>query len=310
MEFFSKITKKKRSLAKIGPGLGPRRRIWSVVHQRSQRLMHFYLTDAECRALERLAEGAQWMDLIPEEWVEIYGAFFDEAKSLAADERELTNIEKDIMRTFSLYTRNARKLRLQFRTIDLEPYYDALRDVLVAASHERSYCQGLNFLTAAFLIHETSSRNAFILLSYLLKQCHLEILFNPKCSSLLEYMNAFEKRLRNHNRKLYKHFKRQNYPPVCYSIEWFTTCYVVSCPGDMSNCVVDLILAGFADAMIRVGLALLDALQYKLLRMDGELLQMNFKAEAIAADPNEVMCRAMLIRHAHGSNLLKVCEAT
>ena len=72
-------------------------------------------------------------------------------------------------------------------------YYKALETVLVAASHECGYCQGLNFLAASFLLSE-NEKNSFSLLCYLLRQRNLEILFNSNCSSLLEYMNVFSKR--------------------------------------------------------------------------------------------------------------------
>ena len=75
----------------------------------------------------------------------------------------------------------------------MQSYYDSLKTVLVAASHGSGYCQGLNFLAALFLLSE-NEKNSFSILSYLLKQRKLCILFDSNCSSLLEYMNVFSKR--------------------------------------------------------------------------------------------------------------------
>ena len=75
----------------------------------------------------------------------------------------------------------------------MQTYYDALQSVLTAASHQSGYCQGINFLAALFLLSETP-KDSFSLLCYLLRHRNLEILFNPNCSSLMEFMNSFSKR--------------------------------------------------------------------------------------------------------------------
>ena len=83
-------------------------------------------------------------------------------------------------------------ISLPFRN-GMQAYYESLKTVLVAASHGSGYCQGLNFLAALFLLSE-NEKNSFSILSYLLKQKKLGILFDSNCSSLLEYMNVFSKR--------------------------------------------------------------------------------------------------------------------
>ena len=75
----------------------------------------------------------------------------------------------------------------------MQTYYTSLHAVLVAASHQSGYCQGINFLAALFILTE-KEEDSFSLLCFLLRHRHLEILFNPTCSSLVEYMNCFSKR--------------------------------------------------------------------------------------------------------------------
>ena len=45
----------------------------------------------------------------------------------------------------------------------------------------------------------------------------------------------------------------------------------------MSACFLDLLLLGFDDILLRVGLAIMDALEEQLLSLDLEELQMTFK---------------------------------
>jgi hypothetical protein len=285
----------KTDLPKIGPGLGPRNKIWVKV---KEKIIHENKVDIvkplEYERLSSLATGKRWLEMVPREWIDIYGALFDESKYFVIDPHERSKIDKDVNRTFSLFTRNARLLRLQFK-INMSGYAKALQTVLMAASHERGYCQGVNFLAAVFLLYEASEKDSFTLLCFLLKQRFVEILYNPKCSSLLEYMNYFEKRLRVHNKRVYKHFKAVDFSPICYAVEWFTTCFIVTCPGELSSCVLDLLLIGFDDIMIRVGLAMLDHLQDALLCLDLENLQLQFKPLTTSADPYDVMYRALTI---------------
>ena len=103
----------------------------------------------------------------------------------------------------------------------------------------------MNFLAAKLLLIENDPKVAFIVLSFILRQRHLLVLFDPHNSCLMDYMNIFHKRLRRHNRIVYRHLKLINFPPLCFTIEWFTTCFIVSSPGNLSTLVLDLIVAGF-----------------------------------------------------------------
>jgi Rab-GTPase-TBC domain len=242
--------------------------------------------------INKLASGLRRLDMVEKEWRDIYSAIFDECTNgtISIPESETSKIEKDVHRTFSLFTRSIPNLRLK-KSID--EYYESLHSVLVAATHECGYCQGINFLAALFLLGEKDERDSFILLCFLLKNRHLKILYDPRCSSLLEYMNTFSKRFRKCNKTVYQHLKNTGFSPVCYSIEWFTTCFIVSHPGDLSVCVVDLLIMGFEDIMIRVGLAIMDLIQDQILALNAEQLQSSFKNIAMALDPVDVLSKAL-----------------
>lgn len=252
----------------------------------------------ESLLLQKLASGLDWMEMIPPEYVDIYGAIFDEAKDFDIPIQDKRNVEKDVRRTFGVFTKGkgatssvfGRSL-LSFTQFD--HFYESLKTVLVTAAHETSYCQGMNFVAAAFLVKGKSARECLILLCFLLKQRHLEILYNSKCSSLMEYMKVFEKRLRKENRKVYNHFKTTGFGTVCYAIEWFTTCFIVTCPGDLSFCVLDMLLMGFKDILLRVGLAILGSLENEILSYDLEDLQHDLKKHVQRLNPIYVIDKAL-----------------
>jgi hypothetical protein len=255
-------------------------------------------------AIAQLAEGYCWSDFIPAEWIDIYNVYFEETKNTPLPEREIVKIDKDVPRTFGLFVRNARLLRLNFPA-NLQPYFDGLREVLIAVSRDRGYCQGLNFIAATILLQTQNVQKAAVILNFLLKHRKLEILFDPKYSALMDYMRIFEKRLRKFVPKVYKHFKKCEFTTVSYAIEWFTTCFIVTSPGELSYCVLDLLIAGFEDIMIRVGLGLLRVLEEKLLRLDFEGLHQQFKHLVMTLDPYEIMVQALPIVVPRQTSLLE-----
>lgn len=175
-------------------------------------------------------------------------------------------------------------------------HFTSLETILRATTHHRTYCQGLNFLAANFLMNDETPRNAFILLNYLLRQSYLEILFDSKCSSLMEYMKVFEKRLRLHNKTVYNHFKNNNFGTFCYAIEWFTTCFIVSNPGPLSACCIDLLLMGYNNILLRVGLAITDVIGKDVLLLNQEELQIEFKKLTRSVDAVSTLTRALTLK--------------
>jgi hypothetical protein len=289
-------------LVPIGPGLGKRSKIWAIVQKKVAKLQlgddSLQIKDEELEKIRRLVGCSGWMDLIPEQWVSIYSQQFETIENSGSMSTKTSEqIVRDVPRTFSLYTEHSRYLRLQFPA-DMSSYCVALRSVLVKSAQQEGsvgYCQGMNFLAATFLLSECSSKLAYVLVSYMLEQCNMKILFNPRCSSLMEYMEYYERRLENHNHKVFCHLRAHEFPPLCYTVEWFTTCFLVSSPGELSACVIDLILMGFDDIMVRVGLALMDHLETVILQSNAEKLQLNFKKMLLLANCVDVMCRAIVI---------------
>lgn len=252
------------------------------------------LKDYELCLLKKLSDGLTWINMVQFEWRDSYNALYDQAQNLFFDENEKNKIKIDVNRTFGLFVRYLPEARDKI-TSNLSSFYDSLYFVLITATHERCYCQGINFLAGAFLIKDSSERTSFILLCYLLRERHLEVLFNYKSSALSEYLKVFEKKLRLHNKKVYDHLQKTGFGAFCYAIEWFTTCFVVVHPGDLSSMVLDMLLMGFDDIMIRVGLAVLDLLEDQLLTYDLEELQLSFKILTRQLDAVAVVSSALAI---------------
>ena len=103
----------------------------------------------------------------------------------------------------------------------------------------------------------------------------------------------FEKKLRRHNNRVYKHWKALGFDPLCVTVEWFTTCFVTSCPGELANATFDLLLAGCEDALLKVGLALIDELESSILEMNLDQLQVQLKVIVRDASVAPVLARAL-----------------
>ena len=187
-----------------------------------------------------------------------------------------------------------------------EVYCNRLENVLKTTSHQSQYCQGMNFIAAVFILMDFTSKEVFICLNYLLRQCYLEPLFNAKASSLMEYMAIFEHKFLEQDSVLYHHLQEMNFTSICYAIEWFTTCFIVPCPGELSYLVIDLLMAGFPDIMIRVGLAIMQQLRDQLLGRDQEGLMSDFKGLCNALNPIHVVSIALTYEVLENGNYLEV----
>jgi len=284
-------------LKRVGPGLGSRSRIWSVVHNRIKKSpVYSQLAKSDITALNRLTSKTSWMDQISPSWKETYSAVYETALLTPLPPSTEAQIDRDVPRTYSLFTENSRQLRLRFPPMErANAYHDALRAVLHATAVESGYAQGMNFLAASFLISESCPRSAFILCSYLLKNCAVEVLFDAQCSSLMDYAIFFEDCLQRHNPRLHAHLQRCEFTPLLYVVEWFTTCFVGTNPGEISACVLDLLFGGVKNVLLRVGLALLEHLQGTLMGFNQEQLQLHMKRHVASASVHEVMRGAMLV---------------
>jgi hypothetical protein len=245
--------------------------------------------------VQRLSKGYPSKSIIPSEYIDIYSALYQESTYLFIDQRERFKIEKDISRTFGLFSKSNIGAWKENSTNGerLDQYCTSLNNVLLALSHERGYCQGLNFLVAILILCNESDSAAYVFVSYLLKRRHLEILFEAQYPCLLEYMQIFERKLRKYYRSVYNYFKSIGFQSVCYAIEWFTTCFIVTSPGILALGVIDLVLLDVPDIMLKIGLAIVDLLEPRILKTSLEDLQIGFKAMIQTLDAADILTVAL-----------------
>lgn len=272
-------------------------------------LKELFVKTDEFHQVNKLIEGFTWFDFILTEWIDIYGAMFDEGEAEAAniDPNVKIKISKDIHRTFGLFSKssNSNMLSSTYK-IKSSEYFTSLEKVLCLASPIRGYTQGMNFLAAFFLLATANdAKKTYILLVYVLKHRYLDILYDPKCSSLQEYMKTFDKKLRRHNKKVYQTLKEKGFLNVCFSLEWFTTCFIVSAPKNLAPYILDLVFADIPDILLRVGLAIMNHLEDYIIKSSIDDLHMNFKKMVMNIDPLQVIPDALLINLGK-SNILRV----
>ena len=225
-------------------------------------------------------------------------------KSNGGSESCTYKIQKDINRTFGLFCRSSQVASFVFG-LKRGAYLKSLHHVLVAASRKYGYCQGMNFIAANFLLHYPE-RDSFILFCYLMEQRHMECLFNPKSAGLVDYIKVFEKRLKLHYKKVHEHLKNIGFVGFCYAIEWFTTCFLVSNPNELSACVIDMLMVNIKDTLIRIGLAVVANLEPYLLQYDLEQMQVNFKSMVMGLRAVDVLTVAVSINNrGDGEDILK-----
>lgn len=89
----------------------PRRQLWkNVMRKMSDENLTTICTGEEDKLMS-LKSGFRWIDMIGPEWRDIYGALYEESSSFAVVASETIKIEKDVHRTFGLFTKNTPLLR-------------------------------------------------------------------------------------------------------------------------------------------------------------------------------------------------------
>jgi hypothetical protein len=259
----------------------------------------------EMNMLMLLKFGLSWIDMVPQEWIDIYGAIYDESECYVCPEDQMKKIEKDVSRTYGIFSKKSKIGEFALHK-SLEDNCNSLREILRLITYKLEYVQGMNYIAALVILVELSTRNCFILFCFLMFQRDLSVLFNHKSSSLSEYIKVFDRKLRKHNRVVYKHFRDSGYFSMCYAVEWFTTAFVVTHPGEFSIRVLDLIFTGLPHILIRTGLAIIDAVQDRVLHMDVEDLQLSFRSQIRELSVLPVITKALKICLTEKEDFLRV----
>ena len=89
----------------------PRRQLWKNIMRKMSEENLTTISTSEENKLKDLKSGFRWIDMIGQEWRDIYGALYEESSSFAVVASETIKIEKDVHRTFGLFTKRIPLLR-------------------------------------------------------------------------------------------------------------------------------------------------------------------------------------------------------
>eukprot|EP00300_Choanocystis_sp_HF-7_P001780 c11428_g1_i1.p1 GENE.c11428_g1_i1~~c11428_g1_i1.p1 ORF type:complete len:681 (-),score=143.85 c11428_g1_i1:429-2435(-) len=164
------------------------------------------------------------------------------------------------------------------------------------------YCQGLNFIAAAFLAQNIQSfvttRNILngdepensVLSVQDAKRIEEEVfwmvvcvvqnnignLFHSEVPVLPEYVQIFRSLIHVHLPEIHNHFMAQQFPIDLFAVEWFTCLFACSMPLEFFELAIDLFVLDTSDAWFAMGLALLKLSKDELLKHDLEKLMLKF----------------------------------
>ena len=217
--------------------------------------------------------------------------FVKKLKRRPVSKETADRIRQDARRTFSNFGQHSQAIA--FLINRREPQcIEALSNLLLNSAQYFGYCQGMNYIGANFLCYHTEM-DAFILFCYLMHDKNLRVLFDPNSACLVLYIRELEHWLECHHRELYCHLKNIGFTGYCYAIQWFNTCYISSNPGNLSRCVIDILLIDVRDALLRVGVSILGNIENQLMHLDVESTQRRFKTCVAGVRTVDVLYRAL-----------------
>lgn len=253
------------------------------------------IENEESILLTELKINLKWITIIPLEWQEVYGHLYDNIGNIILLKNELFKIEKDIYRTFSIFIKDTKIGQFGLKLIERH-YCDSLRYLLILLTYHMGYTQGMNYIVALVLLIEPSIRNCYIILTYLFYHNHLSLLFNTKTSCLSQYIKIFDKKFQLTYPILHHHLQENGFFCYCYTVDWFTTFFIRTAPGELSLHIIELLLVGVKDILIRVGLSIMHLLHDKLLKLEEDELHLHFRNMVRSLSPKDVIVNALKIK--------------
>jgi hypothetical protein len=132
----------------------------------------------------------------------------------------------------------------------------------------------MDFHHDLFLLHELYSCCTYYHL--ILQSNNLSAIYEWNVF-LTMYLEEFEYQLSHtaETQPLYDHLQTLQYPIEFFSMEWFTTCYVLSTSYEVSVHIQDMMIHGNesgvrVDLLIRIGMAILISLKSQIMQFEGD----------------------------------------
>jgi hypothetical protein len=245
-------------------------------------------------------------------------------------EYEIHKIDKDLYRTFSVFVQDTKIGKIGLKLVETH-FCSSLRQLLLLLTYHMGYTQGMNYLVAVILLIEPNSvKNCYLILTYLLFHQHLSLLFvssratSPSISSpsssvpsapssdpsfpsasssptssasscLSQFIKIYDKKFQLFYPILHFHLQENDFFCYCYAVDWFTTCFIRSSPGELSLHILELLLLGMKDILIRIGLSIMHLLHDTLLKLEDDDVHVNFRSLVKQLNAKEVITMAVKI---------------
>ncbi|KAF4753831.1 ecotropic viral integration site, partial [Perkinsus olseni] len=152
--------------------------------------------------------------------------------------------------------------------------HEKLKNVLIAVANANptvGYCQGMNFIAAVLLLHlDLDPANAFIMMQCLLDNYHYRYLFSPGVPLLPLRMRQFSCVARKNLPALWHHLNSHSFTMDVFAQQWVMTLFGYYVDADFLKYVYDLFFLCGWKAVFKTGMAILAALEPKILKMNME----------------------------------------
>jgi hypothetical protein len=134
---------------------------------------------------------------------------------------------------------------------------------------EVGYCQGMNFVVAVLLLN-VRAETAFWIWLAMLRNFHLTLLYAPGVPHLPLRLYQFTAAVRMHLPDLYAYLERNTFSVNMLAHQWVMTLYAYYLEPELLAHIYDVFFLRGWKAFVRTGVALLRALEPRLMELDVE----------------------------------------
>ncbi|KAJ3119608.1 hypothetical protein HK098_005299 [Nowakowskiella sp. JEL0407] len=158
------------------------------------------------------------------------------------------------------------------------------------------YCQGMGMVAGMLLMYMPAEDTFWMLVALL--NTSMRDVYDESLSQLRKDSAVFEYLLHRKFRKISKHLEKNEVTPIMYTAPWFMTLFTSSLPWETVLRFWDMFMCDGIKAEIRVGLAILELSQDKILSLKntGDILAFLLHVPATLLPPDLVIETAVKIK--------------
>ncbi|XP_030630599.1 ecotropic viral integration site 5 protein homolog [Chanos chanos] len=164
---------------------------------------------------------------------------------------------------------------------------------------EIGYSQKCTFIVG-LLLTQMPEEEAFSVFVMLMQEFRLRELYKSNMTALGLCVYQFEGMVQEDLPELHSHFQAQGFQTAMYSADWFLTLFLSSFPLSLALRVFDIFLCEGLEIVFRVGMAILQMNQEKLMNLDLEGLTRYLQNDAphqFVSDPERLIAAAYQVKY-------------